>query len=363
MGNNSDPITLHKYLYANADPANNIDPTGNFSIGGMMSAINVMGTLSTIATTTYDVFQIATGEEELTAKKIGSAILFNMIGAKAGKVLGLFNKRFVDKFRAACGRNSFSSGTLVHGENGLRPIEEISIGDLVWATDPETDESGLKAVTHLIQGDQEYELFKMAFENGEVITATADHPFFSEGQWVNAQNLKVGNSILVLGNAEPIIISSINKEVREEKVFNLTVDGLHTFHIGEAGYLVHNTNVFCSRNLIAALPTVKTRGAIWNRSLSEVSDQQLFNAFRRNGYKFGGPSWDINHALKRVREPGRTSKQGINTPRDLANIINNGRRYNAGGGDVAFSYKGMELIVDPKRLVITTLRHAHKRRN
>jgi hypothetical protein len=246
MGNNSDPITLHKYLYANADPGNMVDPSGNFSMGSMMSAINVMGTLSTIATTTYDVFQIATGEEELTAKKIGSAILFNMIGAKAGKVLGLFNKRFVDKFRAACGRNSFSSGTLVHGENGLRPIEEISIGDLVWATDPETDESGLKAVTHLIQGDQEYELFKMAFENGEVITATADHPFFSEGQWVNAQNLKVGNSVLVLGNVEPVIISSIQKEVKQEEVFNLTVDGLHTFHIGEAGYLVHNQNQNCS---------------------------------------------------------------------------------------------------------------------
>ncbi|WP_185906572.1 choice-of-anchor A family protein [Teredinibacter haidensis] len=46
MGNNHDPITLHKYLYANADPANNIDPTGKFSIGSVMSAVNVSSTLA-----------------------------------------------------------------------------------------------------------------------------------------------------------------------------------------------------------------------------------------------------------------------------------------------------------------------------
>jgi RHS repeat-associated protein len=33
MGNNSDPVTLHKYLYANADPVNFVDPTGNFGFG------------------------------------------------------------------------------------------------------------------------------------------------------------------------------------------------------------------------------------------------------------------------------------------------------------------------------------------
>jgi hypothetical protein len=43
MGNNSDPVSLHKYLYANADPVMYTDPTGNFSIGGMMTSLNIMG--------------------------------------------------------------------------------------------------------------------------------------------------------------------------------------------------------------------------------------------------------------------------------------------------------------------------------
>ncbi|WP_037987297.1 RHS repeat-associated core domain-containing protein, partial [Teredinibacter turnerae] len=49
MGRVRDPITLNKYLYAEADPAGKVDPSGKMSIGSQMSAINIQGTLSTIA--------------------------------------------------------------------------------------------------------------------------------------------------------------------------------------------------------------------------------------------------------------------------------------------------------------------------
>ncbi len=50
MGDNQDPITLHKYLYANADPVNNIDPSGNFSLVSISAGVNIAGVLSTIST-------------------------------------------------------------------------------------------------------------------------------------------------------------------------------------------------------------------------------------------------------------------------------------------------------------------------
>ena len=34
-------LSLHKYLYAKSDPVNNADPSGNFTIGGLISVLNI----------------------------------------------------------------------------------------------------------------------------------------------------------------------------------------------------------------------------------------------------------------------------------------------------------------------------------
>jgi len=42
-GDNHDPPSLHKYLYAHCDPINNIDPSGNFSLTEMVQVSAIMG--------------------------------------------------------------------------------------------------------------------------------------------------------------------------------------------------------------------------------------------------------------------------------------------------------------------------------
>jgi len=51
MGNSSDPVTLHKYLYANADPVSYVDPTGNYGIGlgDISSSLRINGILQSIS--------------------------------------------------------------------------------------------------------------------------------------------------------------------------------------------------------------------------------------------------------------------------------------------------------------------------
>ena len=300
LGYENDPVSLHKYAYANLDPVNNIDPSGKFSLTSLSAASTINGILTTLSVidTGLSLLDFATGEEELTAKKLGSVILFNLMGSGAGKVIGLFGKRFSDAYRTAgCSRNSFSFGTLVHTNDDLVPIEDIVIGDFVWATNPKTGERELKVVTHLIQGDKEYELFIISFDNGEVITTTGDHPFYVNGEWVNAKDLKSGNEALVIVENKPVRINNAEIVVRAEKVFNLTVEEFHTFHVGDAGYLVHNTNIFCTPNVTAFFPKIKFRGLVQNRGLKDLTHNEIFNAFAKTGYK---PS---SHAIMRLKHP------------------------------------------------------------
>ena len=94
MGRNQDPITLHKYLYGNADPVSHVDPTGNFSIGSVSAGINIQGILTTanIASSAYDVFSFATGDGEVSARQLGSAIILGMLPGPSGiKVLRMSN--------------------------------------------------------------------------------------------------------------------------------------------------------------------------------------------------------------------------------------------------------------------------------
>jgi RHS repeat-associated protein len=59
MGNNSDPITLNKYVYGNADPVRYTDPTGNFgdfSFGGLSQSLNIRMTLASITAVNTGIF-------------------------------------------------------------------------------------------------------------------------------------------------------------------------------------------------------------------------------------------------------------------------------------------------------------------
>ncbi len=51
-GSTSDPMSLHKYLYAHADPVGRMDPSGHFMLAEIAFAGNMIGTLATIAVPT-----------------------------------------------------------------------------------------------------------------------------------------------------------------------------------------------------------------------------------------------------------------------------------------------------------------------
>jgi len=244
MGNNSDPVSLHKYLYASSDPANWTDPTGNFSLASVGAANNVASILVDMQVQSglslLDGAFGSTGNTGAQASVRDTQMLLGIAQLGAGGIQLL--KMLSKKFRSAC--NSFTEDTLVSTENGLKRITDIKIGDKVWAYNEETGEKSLQEVVHLIHGEGDKEIVDITLMSGEVIQATSGHPFYvnnedGEWSWLNAGDLVTGSTLTNL-NGDELQIASVNKYLKQLSVFNLTVDKDHTYYVGEEAILNHN---------------------------------------------------------------------------------------------------------------------------
>ena len=81
-------------------------------------------------------------------------------------------------------------------EEGDKPIEDVTVGDYVWAWDEATGTTELKQVVETYVNETS-ELTHI-FVNGEEIVATPTHPFYCPVKgWTDAAHLRAGD-ILVL---------------------------------------------------------------------------------------------------------------------------------------------------------------------
>ena len=134
----------------------------------------------------------------------------------------------------------FIAGTLVATETGYVTIENIKAGDLVWATDPETGETTLKPVVQTFRNETTEWIHVTV--NGERITCTPEHPFYSPVKgWTSAIDLRAGD-ILVMLNGEYVVVEQVQHELLEgsETTYNFEVEDFHTYYVGDEPVLVHN---------------------------------------------------------------------------------------------------------------------------
>ncbi|MFI9816522.1 SpvB/TcaC N-terminal domain-containing protein [Saccharothrix variisporea] len=143
--------------------------------------------------------------------------------------------------------NSFTPDTPVLMADGSRkPISEVQVGDLVLATDPETGASEARPVTDLIVGDGSKDLVEITVDTGSgkgTVIATDGHPFWSVdlNSWVEAGQVEVG-ALLRTGSGTYVQVVAVRAWTQQQRVHNLTVDGLHTYFVavGAVDVLVHN---------------------------------------------------------------------------------------------------------------------------
>ncbi len=151
----------------------------------------------------------------------------------------------------------FVAGTPVAAQDGLVPIEEIQPGDLVWATNEETGETELKEVVQIFRNETEEWVHVTV--NGEKITCTPNHPFYSPVKgWTSAINLRAGD-ILVMLNGEYVVVEQVQHELLEspETTYNFEVADFHTYYVGDKPVLVHNS---CGMSNSEATATAQKMG-------------------------------------------------------------------------------------------------------
>jgi len=241
MGRNHDPISLHKYLYAQSDPITYIDPTGNFSLSSVGTALNSVASLASIAQTTYSVFQIATGKKELTAKDVGMAIALGITNKVGGKYVSKFAEKYVNSLKSfvkGIGCNSFAENTFITTANGLVEISEIQIGNSVLTFNEKNGKHELRSVIHIISTEEIKKTLTIELSNGEMILSTPGHLIYVEGKWIAAKEIRVGQTLYSLGNE--INVTKISSSEHKYRVYNLTVEGNHNYFVGKSGILAHN---------------------------------------------------------------------------------------------------------------------------
>ena len=297
-GTLDNPVSLHKYLYANGNPVMYKDPTGNFSLmetsvaQGIQATINTiitpgfslqkMLTLANLAVTAYDVAttmrMVFCGEatvldvalcivKGLVVQSLISCVATAVFGEAAAfmlKLVGIGQDTYglieaikskdpkeiviatvrlavsVFTLKSQC----FTGDTLVSTEEGNRRIDEIKPGDKVLSYNTETGENELQEVKNVSVSKTDI-LVHIITDDGRDIETTMFHPFYVKnedgtGEWKAASNLKAGDELLSEdGNKVKVSEVKVEKLAEEITVYNLELDEVHTYYVA-GGVLVHN---------------------------------------------------------------------------------------------------------------------------
>ncbi len=151
-------------------------------------------------------------------------------------------------------------------DGSVKPISQVQVGDQVRSRNSDSGQDEAKTVTATIERHAPsvvtVALHDAKTGRSETLTCTPEHPFFVPSQgWVEAGSLGIGTSIVTRAGPQMAVASVTWQKNKAEElasagglggytVYNLTVDGDHTFFVGTTGggTWVHNVGA-CGRTL------------------------------------------------------------------------------------------------------------------
>ena len=163
---------------------------------------------------------------------------YNMQQKSTKKIKRIYIK--VENLNLRFGVNQFYLGKLKKSIDSDKEIQNIQVGDKVFAKNEYTGETGYKEVKRLFVNTTDI-LVHLDVADRKIDT-TVTHPFWVEEKgWVSAGCLNIGD-VVTLANGEKAEITNVTVEklVDPVKVYNFEVEDYHTYYVTDIGVLVHN---------------------------------------------------------------------------------------------------------------------------
>ena len=125
-----------------------------------------------------------------------------------------------------------SEGSVVSmGCGGGLVVERVVVGDVVMAWDGERGGLVRTEVLNVIERETEKECVELTFEDGRTLRCTPDHQLLTaDGQWVEAQQLVIGNSRVQASSIPSLLFSPADYEKDEGSPYQLRLCGDTRYH-------------------------------------------------------------------------------------------------------------------------------------
>jgi intein/homing endonuclease len=129
------------------------------------------------------------------------------------------------------------TGVLAVGLNGelqVKAIENIKVGDVVVSYNEITGKIENKLVTQTFASSHT-QLVNVTTANGQTISSSIGHPYYTQRGWIAAENLRAGD-VLQLVNGEFVVVELVQHEILEkpQTLYNFEVEGNHNYYVAES---------------------------------------------------------------------------------------------------------------------------------
>jgi RHS repeat-associated protein len=267
------------YAYGGGDPVDFIDMNGH----GALSCAVVGGLSEGIVQAAY----------EFSARAFnaaGNAFCGGDTGIDWGSVAAA---GAMGAIGGALGAGScFEAGTEVATcDDGLQPIETLREGDDVLSRNDETGENECRKVlrTFAHEADDVARLTLAAADGGErSFEVTLGHPFWVDGRgWTPVRELRSGDVLSTADGVAGLVVEGWVAEPGTARVFNLEVEGDHSYFVGADGVWVHNG---CGPGTAAGAASTPQSAIALSKQLA--SEAQLGEMAAGAGRSIAGPGAD-----------------------------------------------------------------------